>query len=318
MDELINDIIEATAADIRRKHRSIKRLFPDFDAKTKGVEDMGGLRLVDQDASTWKFQVHSGTKNDVWYDDYLHFKNVKPTLEKLVKDRRLWVRDKTKVDLRKLATAFMKVADIQVFCSCPAFQYWGPAYILSLSKYDAKYTDDEHRPPRVRNPKKYGALCKHFDRVMKVLPFYGSTLAKWIKDFYAKDIEQWELEAMEEFDWAKRGAAALAKKRKPKEIEPPEVEEPEEPVRKAMVKAIEEPPEEVEPEEPIAKPDEEPVEAPPEEEEPEEPKVEPAPEPEEPEEEEPEKRPRRRRPKIEKPKPEWKPDAGEKPEEEYF
>jgi len=80
MDELINKIIEATAADIRRKHRSIKRLFPDFDAKTKGVEDLGGLRLVDQDASTWKFQVHSGTKNDVWYDDYLHFKNIKPTI----------------------------------------------------------------------------------------------------------------------------------------------------------------------------------------------------------------------------------------------
>jgi len=48
MFELINEMIEATAAQIRRKHKSIKRLFPDFDAKTKGVEEKGGLKLVDQ------------------------------------------------------------------------------------------------------------------------------------------------------------------------------------------------------------------------------------------------------------------------------
>ena len=54
-DDLLEKILEANATAIRRKHRSIKRLFPDFDAKTKGVEDKGGLRFVDQDAETWKF-----------------------------------------------------------------------------------------------------------------------------------------------------------------------------------------------------------------------------------------------------------------------
>lgn len=687
--KLLDQIIEATAADIRRKHRSIKRLFPDFDVKTKGVEDKGGLRLVDQDVATWKFQVHSGTQNDVWYDNYLHFKNIKPTLERLVKDRRLWVSDKTKVDLRKLATAFMKVVDIQMFCSCftgdtkiplldgriltieeilkeyntketfwiyasdekgdfvpakakclgvtkkvkqlikvtldnekeikctpehpfrmrdgsyksavdlaagdslmplylkeqkpnsrfsqsylkvklnskndlmgrpiwkmvhsivaeiilkkeledkkkklietgiekylvvhhrnaintfdntpenlqwkgkkehwfyhanhdhtnsirgtklawedpeyrkkqvknrkragkisqemypenavnfnqkgiefmqsdegrefardrmrdtwannreamlkvdrsnsnkasskamkkywtlerkkvqsqrmrelnnahsrddkghwvvpqnnhkvksveiinfqeeipvydlsvedygnfaleagvfvhncPAFRYWGPAYILNLQKYDASYNDDELRPATKRNPKGYGALCKHLDRVMKVLPFYGSTLSKWIKDFYAGDIERWEAEAMEQFGWAKQAAAALGAKKRV-EVPPPEEKpevEPDKPVTKAMDKAIEKPkeePESVEPEEPIAEPDAEPIAVKLKGEPEKEPEEVPKEEPKEVEpEEEPEEKPKKRSKKVpSREKPKWSADTGEAPEEEYF
>lgn len=245
---LLEQLLEATASDIRRKHKSIKRLFPDFDAKTKGVEDKGGLRLTDQDVSTWKFKIHSGTKKDVWYDAYIHYNNIKPTLERMVKDRRLWVADKSRIDLQKLARQFMDKVDIQLFCSCPAFQYWGPAYILSLGKYDAKHTRREIRPPRVRNPRQYGMLCKHLDRLMKALPFYGSTMSKWIKDFYSKDIAKWEEEAKEEFGWVKKAAKALAKKRKekPKEEKPKEV--PEEEPEKVEVGAEGAPETEVSPE----------------------------------------------------------------------
>lgn len=313
MFDLLNKILEATATDIRRKHRSIKRLFPDFDLKTKGVEDKGGLKLVDQDAKTWKFKIHSGTQEGLWYDAYLSFKNVESTLERMVKDRRFWVTNKTRVDLRKLAKAFMNKADIQLFCSCPAFTYWGSAYILSLDKYDAHYTRKEVRPPSVRNPKKYGAVCKHLDRLLKVLPFYGSTFAKWIKDFYAKDIAKWEQESQEEFlGGARKAQAAIAKRREEPEIEEPEEEKPEksEPVTKAMAKAV------AKEEEPEEKPEEEPKKEKPEEPEKKEP------EEEKPEEEPKEKKPKKvwpKRPRREKPpQPEWKPDAGEGPEEDYF
>jgi len=229
MFDLLRKIIEATASDIRRKHRSIKRLFPDFDDKTRGVELKGGLRLDDQDANTWKFRIHSGTKDDVWYDAYLHFKNVRPTLEVLVKDRRLWIADRSRVDFRKLAKEFMNKVDIQLKCSCPADLYWGSQYIRSLGKYDAKFTNPETRPPKVRNPKQYGMVCKHLDRLLKALPFYGSTMAKWIRDFYSKDITKWEREAKVEFGWVKKAATALKKRRVEKPIEKPkpEVEEPE-------------------------------------------------------------------------------------------
>ena len=301
---LLDKILEASAADIRRKHRSIKRLFPDFDIKTKGVEDKGGLRLVDQDNKTWKFKIHSGT-SDIWYDAYLSFKNPKQTLERMVKDRRFWVADKTKVDLRKIAKAFMNKADIQLFCSCPAFKFWGPAFILSLDKYDAQYTRKEIRPPSVRNPKRYGAVCKHLDRLLKVFPFYGSTLAKWIKDFYAKDIAKWEQESQEEFLGGVRKAQAAVTKRR----EEPEVEEPEkeQPVTVELDKA------KLKKEKPEEEPEEKPEKEKPEE-----------PEKKEPEEEEPEEKPKKKKPKKissepkKAPKPEWKPDAGEGPEEDYF
>lgn len=229
MYKLLDSIFEATASNIVRKQRTIKRLFPDFDAKTRGVEDKGGIRLVDQDADTWKFKLHSGTKDDVWYDGYLHFKNVKPTLEDLVRDKRLWVTDKSRVDLRKLAREFMDKVDIQLMCSCPADLYWGSHYIRSLGKYDAKYTRRELRPPRVRNPKQLGMVCKHLDRLLKALPFYGSTMAKWIKDFYGDDIKRFEEETKEKYGWVGKAAVELGKRREEKPEEKPveelEVEE---------------------------------------------------------------------------------------------
>lgn len=320
MFDLLEKILEANATAIRRKHRSIKRLFPDFDAKTKGVEDKGGLRFVDQDAETWKFKIHSGTESGLWYDAYLHFKDVKSTLERFVKDRSLWVANKTKVDFRKLSKKFMDKADIQLFCSCPAFKFWGPAFILSLDKYDAHYTRREERPPSVRNPKRYGAVCKHLDRLLKVLPFYGGTMSKWLKDFYEKDITKWEQESQEEFMGIARAAQlAVAKRREEVPVEEPEEEVPEEekPVTDELEKEVDKL---------KKKPEEEPKEEKPEEEPEEKPKEEPEekPEKEEPEEEEPKEKPKRRKPRkapreVEKPsEPEWSPETGDRPEEEYF
>jgi len=220
MFDLMNKLVEATATDVQRKQQSIKRLFPDFDAKTRGVEDKGGIRLDHQDAETWKFQLHSGTKDDIWYDGYLHFKDVLSTIGELVRDKRLWVADKSKVDLKKLAKAFMDKVDIQLLCSCPADIFYGGHYIRSLGKYDSKYTKKEVRPPRVRNPKQYGCLCKHLDRLMHALPFYGSTCAKWLGDFYSKDIARFEKEVKKEYGWVKKAAAKLGRQREEK----PEIE----------------------------------------------------------------------------------------------
>ncbi|MHA1286343.1 MAG: hypothetical protein ACTSPB_02950, partial [Candidatus Thorarchaeota archaeon] len=168
-ENILAKMLEATTAALRRKHRSIKRKFPDFDAKTKGVEDLGGLRMVDQNAERWTFKIHSGTDKELWYDANLTFKNPTSTLEGLVKDRRLWVSDKSRVDFRKLAKKFMDKVDVQLFCSCPADLYYGGQYIRSLSKYDANSGPrPETRPPVKRNPKQYGAMCKHLDRLMKV------------------------------------------------------------------------------------------------------------------------------------------------------
>lgn len=252
MYNFINYIVEATLKQLQRKQKSINKLFPTFPDRVKKVADKGGLRLRDTNEDTWFFKVHSGTEAGKWYDAVVHFKEINWTLEKLVKDRRLWVKDKSRVDMRKLADKFFDKADIEILCSCPAFQYWGPAYILSKDKYDAKYTDDETRPPKKRNPRQYGAYCKHYANVMKVLPFYKTTLAKWLKDFHADEISKFEEEAKEEFGWITKAAVALKKKK--------EEEEPKKEPKKKKLKKRRPPkekPEVEKPEEPIEEPEEE-------------------------------------------------------------
>lgn len=225
---MFNELFEATASDLKRKQKSITRLFPNFPDRVKGVADNGGIRLESVEDELWKFKIHSGTKKDVWYDAYLYFKDIIPTLVKVIKDRRLWVGDKSRIDRRKLARKFMDVADIQVKCSCPAFQYWGPAYILSLGRYDAKYTNRELRPPNVRNKKQYGAYCKHIENLMKVLPFYNDTAMKWLEDFYEEDIKAFEKETQKEYGWLKAAAKELGKKKEGSDVKEPEEEEEQE------------------------------------------------------------------------------------------
>jgi len=179
------------------------------------------------DTDTWYFKIHSGTDDGVWYDAYLRWKDVTELLSNLVKDTRLWTKSKEHVDLRKLAKRFFHDADVQLKCSCPAFQYYGPAYILSLSRYDAKYTNPETRPPRIRNPKQYGAVCKHLQGLLNALPFYLGTMASWLKEHYAKQIAYLEEQAKKEKEELKRAAAELAKRKgeKPKEEETKESKE---------------------------------------------------------------------------------------------
>jgi len=213
---------EATTKQLQRKQKSITRLFPTFPDRVKGIAANGGIRLKEVEPELWHFKIASGTNKGTWYDVYLKFKNIVPTIQRIVMDRRNWVGDRSRVNRKKLARKFMSVVDVEVKCSCPAFQYWGPAYILSLGKYNAKYTDDEKRPPRIRNPKQYGAFCKHIENMMKVLPFYTDTVMKWIEDFYEEAVEDTEQKAKEEYGWAKAAAKKLVKKKKEKEKNPEE------------------------------------------------------------------------------------------------
>jgi len=209
---------EARLMDLQRKQRTISWLYPTFSDRVKNVQGMGGIRLKSVDDDNWDFKVHSGTKKHVWYDCVLHFVGIRKTLEKYVRDRRLWVKDKSRVDLRRLAEKFIAQVNVQTFCSCPNDLYGGFHHIRGLPRYDAKYTNPELRPPKVRNPRQYGAFCKHTAAVMKALPFYTQTVAKWLNNFYAKDIKEIEAAAIKEFGWARKAAAELKKRVEP-EIE---------------------------------------------------------------------------------------------------
>lgn len=225
MEDLYGQLLEVTHSGLLRKQRSITRLFPDFQDKVKGIADKGGLRLADTTNDAWHFKVHSGTKDSVWYDDWFQFKNMYDLLDKHVRDTRLWTRDKQHVDLRKLAKKCMFNADVKVSCTCKAFKYWGSDYIVSLSKYDAKYGSPEVRAPNVRNPKQYGAVCKHLQNVLNVLPWYITTMATWLREHYTDEIREIENANKSGREEVGRQADALRRRQRP------EPEEPDEPGR---------------------------------------------------------------------------------------
>ncbi len=185
-------ILEATLGDLSRKQKSITRLFPTFPDRVKNVGLRGGVRLASWDKDTWKFKVHSGTKTGLWYDDILQFQDIEQTLIELIQNTRLWNHDKQSINLQKLGKELLQRGDVKIGCTCPAQLFWGGAFITSLPRYDAKYGQPEIRRPRIRNPKQYGAFCKHLQAVFKVLPFYPNSAAKWVQEYHGDLLEDTE------------------------------------------------------------------------------------------------------------------------------
>ncbi|MFX0206320.1 MAG: hypothetical protein ACFFDT_10050 [Candidatus Hodarchaeota archaeon] len=183
---------EATLSQIARKQKSITLRFPDFfknPIKVPGIIAKGGLRMTDMGKDVWNFKVHSGSEEGKWYEVNVRWKNIVPELQRAIKNRKNWNREKTKVDLKKIAAHVFKNTDVELLCSCPADLYYGGHYIRSQDKYRAKYGEPENRSPDIRNPKQYGAFCKHIQALFKALPWYKGTMANWIKREYGDAIK---------------------------------------------------------------------------------------------------------------------------------
>lgn len=73
------------------------------------------------------------------------------------------------------------VGNIRLHCTCPSFLYWGYQYLLSA--IDASVYPEE-RKPEIRNPGERGIVCKHLNRILRVLPFYSGQIAKELKIQY--------------------------------------------------------------------------------------------------------------------------------------
>lgn len=210
---MFHELTEANLSQIARKQKSITRLFPDFYSnpiKVRGVVDKGGVRMTGMTADRWEFKIHSGSESDKWYEAVVRWKNLDTTVKQLVKNKTLWNKDKTHVDLKKLAAEVFKKADIELSDNCPAQLYYGGDYILT--QRDAKYGDPENRPPVIRNPKEYGIHCKHLQVLMRVLPFYKGTMANWLKREHSDWITQAEAEANQTSKQVKQAGKALAQK----------------------------------------------------------------------------------------------------------
>jgi hypothetical protein len=217
--DYFRELIEATLAQVARKQKSITRLFPDFftnPEKLPGIIAKGGLRMTGMEKDTWKFNVHSGSEEGKWYEVVLRWKNIVPEIQRGIQDRRNWTKPKDgqrRVNLKKLAAYIFKKADIELDCECPADTYYGGDYIRTQPRYSAKYGDQENRPPDKRNPKQYGAHCKHIQALYKVLPWYKTTMAQWLKKEYNAVIQKAEKKASAELTGFQQAAKALGKRK---------------------------------------------------------------------------------------------------------
>lgn len=188
-------IDEADLVKIKRKQASITKLFPKFPARVRKVQQNGGIQdsayLTAVDPEVWRFKVASGTTLGKSYEIFVKFIKIKPWIHSLTQDKRYWKKGTNEPDLNKIASTIINRADLKLVCSCPAFQYWGPAYIMSLAKYKVKYGDQERRPPRIRNPRQYGAVCKHTHLVLKELPLMVNKFVDFLKAYYKDDIDKY-------------------------------------------------------------------------------------------------------------------------------
>lgn len=191
MSDYYGILNELNYGGIMRKQASVDKLFPGrFRKRVRDLASVGGVTLVEQMPETWHFKVPSSNikDNGIKYDVYVRFRNLEEVIKKLAGDRRLWNKDKTNIDLRFLSAEILNKVDIETDCACPADLYWGPEYIKT--QRTAQYDHEENRPPDIRNPHQYGALCKHGELVFEVLPMYTGTFSKFLERYWMDVIEK--------------------------------------------------------------------------------------------------------------------------------
>ena len=66
-------------------------------------------------------------------------------------------------------------ARARVYCSCPAFKYWGSAYHTTDGGYGIPGKPREYRPPFERDPQGTRIVCKHLISVTNAIQPYSFT-----------------------------------------------------------------------------------------------------------------------------------------------
>lgn len=188
--EILN---EATLQDLLKKQNSeILKLFPKYYDRVSALKLKGGAHMVDMDEHGWYFKVKSFSEKLVnEYDVTILFNGVMDVLEYAAKDSETWTKNNT-IDIRKIAYDVMRNVDIQIKCSCPADLYWGKQFIRTKHSLGAMVPPGETRPPKVRNPHEWGAVCKHEGLVLNLLPMYAGTFSKWLKEYWLQHIQDLE------------------------------------------------------------------------------------------------------------------------------
>ena len=134
------------------------------------AKELSGIKMVGfKPEDTLNFHIHSSnfTENRIKYTNSVQFDQ--------------WVELGTDPDFNftERARLLLWVGDIRLHCTCPSFLYHGYQYMCTV--LDAAIYPEE-RFPRIKNPSEKGIVCKHMNRILKVLPFHQAEISKELRN----------------------------------------------------------------------------------------------------------------------------------------
>lgn len=140
-----------------------------FLAQKVRADQLNGIFYRGFDENTMVFEVNSSEheENRIRYRNLIEFDE----WEQIGQDNDFNAAEKARM--------LLWVGNIKLHCTCPSFLYWGYQYMLNVLD-SAIYP--EQRPPQERNPNERGIVCKHLNRVLRVLPFYSGSIAKELRN----------------------------------------------------------------------------------------------------------------------------------------
>lgn len=159
---------EATAPQLRKQDD------PNFLSKKRRVRELGAVgssavvdRFVRQ-SSTIYYKTASSifSQNGLVYEQGVKLLELPRTL------------GDDNLSLQQAVREAVFEGDVRVFCTCPAYHYWGFKFIDST--IDAAIRR-EGRFPVIRNPGLKGTLCKHLHQALQVLPFNAGFIMKEVR-----------------------------------------------------------------------------------------------------------------------------------------
>lgn len=89
------------------------------------------------------------------------------------------------IDFEDAVDYAIDYADIHIRCTCPAFLYWGDAYMSTAMQY-LYGIPRENRFPKMRNPNLKGTMCKHCDMVAEWILKHKDIVTKLFATYYGR------------------------------------------------------------------------------------------------------------------------------------
>lgn len=153
--EMVHTELESILTELN--YRDLRNNVDDFlriRAKSKLTP---GSKYIGIEGNVLHFVTDSHTKPGIKYDQHVKLL----TLPELLQSKR------GAMPLKDIVQKAL-FGDIEVHCTDPSWLYWGFKYIGTIKNYAI---EPEPLFPKIRNPRLRGAVCKHLDNILYILPF---------------------------------------------------------------------------------------------------------------------------------------------------